>query len=176
MKKCLALLCAALLLACTFASAEDASIVDFRDRFQLSGVLPEGYRFNRESESDVSLQGKIVSDDPAAPSFEINVFFNESYANVAGLKDLNDAELENVRQSFSAENDVQFDTIETATGNRLLVIREIGSDLDFLDFYTICQGYEIELTLRAAEGQSLSDAQINHCLEFMRTFDVIPLH
>ena len=112
MKKCLALLCAALLLACAFASAEDASIVDFRDRFQLSGVLPEGYRFNRESESDVSLQGKIVSDDPAAPSFEINVFFNESYANVAGLKDLNDAELENVRQSFSAENDVQFDTIE----------------------------------------------------------------
>ena len=71
MKKCLALLCAALLLACAFASAEDASIVDFRDRFQLSGVLPEGYRFNRESESDVSLQGKIVSDDPAAPSFEI---------------------------------------------------------------------------------------------------------
>ena len=152
MKKIIALLCAALLLACAFASAEDASIVDFRDRFQLSGVLPEGYRFNRESESDVSLQGKIVSDDPAAPSFEINVFFNESYANVAGLKDLNDA------------------------GNRLLVIREIGSDLDFLDFYTICQGYEIELTLRAAEGQSLSDAQINHCLEFMRTFDVIPLH
>lgn len=176
MKKFLALLCATLLLACTFASAEDTSIVDFRDRFQLSGVLPEGYRFTRESEDDVSLLGRIVSDDPAAPSFDVCVFFNESYANVASLKDMDDAALESVRQGFSEENDVQFDTIETASGNRLLVIREIGSDLDFLDFYTICQGHEIELTLRAAEGQSLSDAQINHCMEFMRTFDVLPLH
>lgn len=176
MKKFLALLCAALMLACAFASAEDASIVDFRDRFQLSGVLPEGYHFNRESENDVSLFGTITSEDPAAPSFEVSVFFNESYANVSSLKDMDEAALENVRQGFSEENDVQFDTIETASGNRLLVIREIGSDLDFLDFYTICQGHEIELTLRAAEGQSLSDAQINHCMEFMRTFDVLPLH
>ena len=176
MKKFLALLCAALLLACAFASAEDASIVDFRDRFQLSGVLPEGYRFNRESENDISLLGKIVSEDPAAPSFEVSVFFNESYANVSSLKDMDEAALETIRQGFSEENDVQFDMIETATGNRLLVTREIGSDQDFLDFYTICLGYEIELTLLAAEGQSLSDAQINNCMEFMRTFDVLPLH
>ena len=176
MKKLIALLCAALMLACAFAAAENASIVDFRDRFQLSGVLPEGYRFTRESEDDVSLIGRIVSDDPAAPSFDVCVFFNESYAAVASLKDLDDATLEGIRQGFSAENEVQFDAIETASGNRLLVIREIGSDPDFLDFYTICQGHEIELTLRAADGQSLSDAQINNCLEFMRTFDVLPLH
>ena len=94
MKKLIALLCAALLLACAFASAEDASIVDFRDRFQLSGVLPEGYRFNRESENDVSLIGKITSEDPAAPYFEVCVFFNESYVNTASLKDLDDAALD----------------------------------------------------------------------------------
>lgn len=176
MKKMIALLCAALLLTCSFASAEGASVVEFRDRFQLTGALPEGYRFTRESEDDVSLLGKIVSEDAAAPYFEVSIFFNESYTDTASLKDLDDAALESIRQGFSEENEVQFDLIETASGNRLLVIRETGSDEDFLDFYTICQGHEIELTLRAAEGQALTEAQISSGMEFMRTFDVLPLH
>ena len=65
MKKILALLCAFLLLLSTAALAEGEPVVTFRDLFQLNGTLPEGYRFSLLSQSDNTLEGEILSDDPA---------------------------------------------------------------------------------------------------------------
>ena len=88
MKKILALLCAVLLLAASCASAEGGTIVEFRDKIQLNGALPQDYHFSLIAQADDTLEGQLVSDNAAAPVFEIYIAFNDSYAQAGSLKDL----------------------------------------------------------------------------------------
>ena len=169
MKKIIALLCAVLLLAASCASAD--TVVEFRDRLQLNGSLPQGYRFTLLDQQDLMMSGQIVSENAASPLLEVYIAFNESYAAVTSLKDLDQATLDGIKQDFSMEYDVTFEQFETASGESLLLVRDNGGQ--FLDFYTVSLGYEIELTLFPAEGQTLTEEQINRCLELMRTLDIV---
>ena len=167
MKKLISiLLCAALLLACVSALAEDKAVIDFQNRIQFSGVLPDGYKCSILSQSDLTMECLIASENPAAPRMDIFISFNESYTGVASLADLDADSLERLKMGFSEEN----------SGADLLVVRETGDDLDFLDFYTICLGHEIEFTLTAGEpGQALTDEQVSRCIEFMRGLSILPV-
>ena len=172
MKKIIALLCALLLLAVSCACA-DSTIVEFNNTIQLNGNLPNGYQFALESQEAFVLEGAASSGDPAAPALEIYIGFNDSYAGIESLDKLDEASLEFIRQGFSEEYDVTFSQFVTASGDTLLTVRENNNN--FLDFYTICLGYEIELTLFPAEGQTLSDEQISQWTEFVRTLDILPV-
>ena len=89
MKKLISiLLCAALLLTCVSALAEDKAVIDFQNRIQFSGVLPEGYKCSILSQSDLTMECLIASENPAAPRMDIFISFNESYTGVASLADL----------------------------------------------------------------------------------------
>lgn len=178
MKKFLMLLCAAMLF-CSCACAGSGAI-DYMDRFEMKGSLPDGYHHTIISMSDLNLEGDIRPDaeDPAAPWMTVYISFNESYASVQNLNDLDEGALDLIRQGFSDENSVAFDMIETASGIRLLVVRETGDDPDFLDFYTVYNGHEIELTLLAGEGVPdgvLTDAQVENCLKYVRTLEITPM-
>ena len=174
MKKISALLCVILLLTACFASAEGGSVVEISGAFRLDGILPEGYSFSEASRNETTLDGRIASDNPAAPVLQVYIAFNdnESYAKAKGLKDLSEEELALVKLSFSGEGSVSFESFETASGDNLLVIRD--ADGEFLDFYTVCFGYEIELTLFPAEGRALAEAEISRCLELMKSLDIVP--
>ena len=180
MKKLISLLlCAALLLTCVSAFAQDKTSIDFQNRMQFSGVLPEGYRCSILSQSDLAMECAVACEDPAAPRLNVYVSFNESYASVNQLSDLDAESLERLKIGFSEENTVTFDMFKTDSGVDLLLVRETGDDPDFLDFYTICQGHEIELTLTAgdeAPGLALTEEQINNCLNLMKTLDILPVH
>ena len=179
MKKLISvLLCAALLLACVSAIAEDKAVIGFQNRFQFRCVLPEGYKCSILSQSDLTMECLIACESPAAPRMDIFISFNESYADIPALKDLDADSLERLKQGFSEENTVSFDMLKTDSGADLLVVRETGDDPDFLDFYTICLGHEIEFTLTAgdeAPGLALTEEQINNCLNLMRTLDILPV-
>ena len=181
MKKLSALLiCLALILCCAAAPAESANLttVDIQGRFRLTGVLPEGYQFSITSQSDLLLEGTISSSDPAAPVMLLSVSFNETYADVRRLNDLPRENLEVIKQGFSAENQVTFDTAFTSLGTELLVVREVGADRDFLDFYSIYLGHEIELTLYPGEeapDHALSDQQVQMCIDFLSALDFVPV-
>ncbi len=179
MKKLISiLLCAALLLACVSALAEDKAVIDFQNRIQFSGVLPEGYKCSILSQSDLTMECVIACDNPAAPRMNIFLSFNESYADVPSLADLDADSLERLKLGFSEENTVSFDALRTDSGADLLVVRETGDDPDFLDFYTICLGHEIEFTLIAgdeAPGLALTDEQVSRCIEFMRGLSILPV-
>ena len=174
MKKTIALLCALLLLAASCASA-DGTVVEFHDKLLLNGTLPEGYSYAQSSLDDNMLFGNITSGDPAGVSLEICISLsdNASYIVAESPKDLSEEELNLIKQPFENESNVVFDQLTTASGDNLLVIRETGGQ--FLDFYTVCLGYEIELTLFPAEGKLLTEEQINRCLEFIKTLDVVPI-
>ena len=170
MKKILILTCA-LMLLCSAALADSAAI-DFQNRFELRGDLPAGWRCAILSQSDMTLEGEIRPEDPSAAGMQVYISFNESYAAVPDLQHLDPADLEQVKAFFSLENEVDFDMLQTASGLSLLVIRETGADQDFLDFYTVWQGYEIELTLFAGESGTLSDDQIAKCIDCMKTLAI----
>ena len=170
MKKILILTCA-LMLLCSAALADGAAI-DFQNRFELRGDLPAGWRCAILSQSDMTLEGQIRPEDPASAGMQVYISFNESYAAVPDLQHLDPADLEQVKAFFSLENEVSFDMLQTASGVSMLVVRETGADQDFLDFYTIWQGYEIELTLFAGESGTLSDDQIAKCIDCMKTLAI----
>lgn len=172
MKKILALLCTVLLLTASCAFA-DTPVIEFREKIQLSGSIPDGYRFTLLSQQDLSLSGRVSSDDSAAPFLEVYIAFNESYAAFESLKDMDESTLGLIMQGFADEYSVTIDRFETASGDSLILVRDNGGA--FLDFYTVSLGHEIELTLFPAEGQTLTEAQINSCLELMRTLDVLPI-
>ena len=172
MKKILALLCAVLLLAASCAFA-DTPVVEFREKIQLSGSIPEGYSFTLLDQQELMMSGQVISDNPAAPYLEVYIAFNESYAAAESLKDLDENTVSIIKQGFTEEYDVTFGQFETASGDSLLLIRDNGGL--FVDFYTVSIGHEIELTLFPAEGQTLTEAQVNSCLELMRTLDIVPI-
>ena len=179
MKKLLSLfLCAALLLVSVSAFAGTDASIDFQDRLQLRGTLPDGYKCTILSQSDLTMECAVISDNPAAPRLKIFISFNESYASAQRLGDLDAETLEWIKAGFSEENTVTFDMFETTSGVSLLLVRETGEDQDFLDFYTVCQGHEIELTLVAgdeAPDLALTEEQINNCMELMRSLDILPV-
>ena len=181
MKKTIALLlCTILLLSCTAAFAEggNPAVLDISNRIQLKGNLPAGYKLSVISQSDLTLEGVIESADIQAPVMNLYISFNESYAGTKTLNDLAGDVLELIKQSFAEEYTVSFDQFDTAAGTRMLLTCEAVEKPDFLDFYTIYLGHEIELTLVAGEGaadRTLTENQISRCKEFMKSLELIPL-
>ena len=174
MKKIIALLCALLLLTASCASAE-GTVVEFHDKLLLNGALPEGFSYSQISLDDSTLLGNLTSDDPAGVSYEICISLsdNSSFIEAESPKDLSADELNLIKQLFENESNVIFDTLVTASGDNLLVVRETSGQ--FLDFYTVCLGYEIELTLFPADGQLLTEAQVQQGLDYVKTLDIVPI-
>ena len=174
MKKIIALLCALLLLTASCASAE-GTVVEFHDKLLLNGALPAGFSYSQISLDDSTLLGNLTSDDPAGVSYEICISLsdNSSFIEAESPKDLSADELNLIKQLFENESNVIFDTLVTASGDNLLVVRETSGQ--FLDFYTVCLGYEIELTLFPADGQLLTEEQIQQGLDYVKTLDIVPI-
>ena len=168
----------ALLLSCASALAGgEAVTVDVRGRFQLKGILPEGYTLTIPSQDETQLDGIISSGDPEAPVIKLYIAFNDSYAAVNTLADVSADDLSQIKDSFTEEYTVTFSDMNTAAGLPMLVTR--GTDIpDFLDFYTIFLGHEIELALYYENdnaNKTLTEDQLALCTEFARTLELVPL-
>ena len=182
MKKLISiLLCLSLLCGCAVSLAESAAnqfTATVRDRFRLVGPLPEGYQYSIVSQDDLTTRALITSEDPAAPEMTLIISYNESYGDIQRLNDLPDDQLELIKTGFSEMNEVTFDLRETSHGTRLLVVRETGADQDFLDFYTIYLGHEVELRLAPGKGASdptLTEEQIQKCISFLSDLEFTPI-
>ena len=182
MKKLISLLlCITLALLCAAVFAESVSnqfTADVRDRFRITGPLPEGYQYSIVSQNDMMTRAAITSEDPAAPVLDLTVSFNEIYSDIQRLNDLPEDQLEIIKAGFSEMNEVTFETGETSHGTKLLIVRETGADRDFLDFYSIYLGYEIELKLSPSENAAdptLTDEQVKKCISFLSDLDFVPI-
>ena len=175
------LLCFALLCCCAASFAESAPnqfTATVHDRFRLTGPLPEGYQYSIQYQDDLMTRAAIASEDPSAPVMMLVISYNESYAEVQRLNDLPEDQFEHIKAGFSEMNEVTFDTRETSHGTKLLIVRETGADLDFLVFYTIYLGHEVELRLAPGDGAEnpvLTEAQIQKCIDFLSDLDFSPI-
>ena len=93
------------------------------------------------------------------------------------LNDLTAEEVETLKASFTALNEVEFSEMETSHGTKLLVAKETGEDEDFVDFISLYKGYSIEFVLTYPAGganQTLTDDQIQMCVNFLSDLDFVP--
>lgn len=146
--------------------------------FALQCKLPEGYTLNTVDVKGEKIIASVNPEDVTKPTLYLNVSFNEAYADVEKLNDLNDEELAILEQSFTEMNDVEISYRETAYGTKLLVAREVGSDTDFVDILTIYKGYMIEFNMTpsaAMASQTLTDDQVRMCIDFLSDVDFVPV-
>ena len=181
MKKALMiLLCLAMALGCTAAFAETAEkeymgTISMNGAFDLRCVLPEGYQLTTRLAEPGRYIASILADE-SKPTMTISIAYNELLSEVELLNDLDDDALAQIAATFQAEDGVEVSYMETAYGTKLMVVKEIEGVIDYVDFYTVYKGYEIEFVLTQTEanaGQSITDEQIEIAVKFLSNLDFV---
>ena len=177
-KKFLAiLLCVSMLLGCAaLAETEKASlgVVNVNGAFELKCALPEGYSLEVLFSETHFCLASVNPEDETKPTLMISVAYNELYSDVERINDLDEETLKRIEDSFRDEDDVEITFMETAYGTRLMVVKEVSDSVDYLDFYTIYKGYEVELVLiHANEGESITEAEIQMAVKFLSDMDFV---
>ena len=183
MKKTLAiLLCLALTLGCAAATAETVEkeaigTISMNGAFELRGVIPEGYQLMTITEEPGHYLAALSADD-SKPAMVISIAYDELLSEVDRLNDLDGNALAKIEATFKAEDGVEITYMETAYGTKLMMVKEIVDGSDYVDFYTIYKGYEIEFVLTQMEanaGQPITDAQIEIAVKFLSDLDFVPV-
>jgi len=181
-KVILILLCLALTLNFASAVAETAEktaigTISMNGAFELRGVLPEGYQLTPLSEEPGYYLASLSAED-GRPTMTISIAYEELMSEVDRLNDLDDEALAKIEATFKAEDGVEVTYMETALGTKLMVVKEIVDGVDYVDFYTIYKGYEIEFVLtqpQANAGQPITDEQIQTAVKFLSDLDFVPM-
>ena len=176
MKKIIALLLAlALTLSCAAVLAEgtaekepaaeklELGTVDLNGAFVLKGTIPEGYTYKvNELNPGVFIDADIEKEGSYAPGTRLN--------------DVSEDILKEIEDSFSEDNEVKFEYTETADGTKLLKVTEIGDDPDWIAYYTIYEGYEVELTIKfreEAKNPVLDEEITQKAVKFLSDLDFV---
>ena len=180
MKKLTALLlCLSLTLGCACALADTLGTINMNGAFMLNGTMPEGYRVaSTETLDEGTFVATIVAEDANKPYILPSVAFDEMYADVKRLNDL-DAEALAMIESTFGEYQTEITYTETAQGTKLMMVKEIEGDVDFVDFYTIYEGYEVEFVVMRSEtadaSASLSENEIRMAIDFLNDMEFVPV-
>ena len=191
MKKTIAvLLCLMMLFSCA-AMAETAAVekesigsVSVDGAFELKCAIPEGYTLNVLSNENDRVLALISSEDESKPDLILSIAYNDMYYGVERLNDLDEEARAAIVDSFTEEDQVEISTMTTAYGTELLVIKENKDQVDYVDFYTIYKGYEVEMVLThaTAEDSEAEDAEIvpvteeeiQLAVQFLSDLDFVP--
>ena len=177
-----ALLCLALCLSALAgaAAAEEKTVlgsVEMKGAFTLRCALPEGYTAEViQNDPDYHL-AVIAAEDESRPQIMLAIAFDELLADVERLNDLDDAALAELEASFREEDEVEITYMFTSHGTKLLVAREIKDGVSYVDFFTIYQGYEIEMVLNHGADfaeQPITEEEIRMAVNFLSDLDFVP--
>lgn len=136
------------------------------EAFSIQGKMPEGYSYMPVRETELNMVG-ILSAGEGKPVVTVSIGFNEEYAETERFNDVDEATVEEIRESFrEAGEDLTFEDLETAHGTRLLKVAGDG----FVDIYTIYKGYEMEFVLT---GDALTEADVRMLVDFISDMDFV---
>ena len=145
--------------------------------FDLTCKLPEGYKLQVVNIRGDKIIASVLSDDMTRPQLYLSIAYDETYGEVERMNDMSDDDLKILEDSFKDMNEVDISYAETGHGTKLLIARETGSDTDFVDILAIYKGYFIEFNMTpnpAAADQTLTDEQIQMCIDFLTNVDFVP--
>lgn len=192
MKKMIAiLLCLMMLLSCAAmaesipAEKQSMGIVGINGAFELKCAIPEGYKLEVLANENNSLLAQVTSGEAGKPSIVLSIAYNDMYSDVERLNDVDEETLAAIAGTFSEEDSVEISNMTTAYGTKLFVVKEISDQVDYVDFYTIYKGYEVELFLSHAMFTADSGAEeagilpvteeeIQLAIQFLSDLDFVP--
>ena len=146
-------------------------------QFLIQGKIPEGYALQLISSQSSRIIASLTAGDAQRPQMMLTIAFDERYAGVERLNDLNDEQMDSLKQSYMEMNAVTFSEMFTAAGTKLLIARETGNDEDFVSIFSLYNGYAIEFLLSpnpGAAAQTLTDAQLQTAIDFLSSLEFIP--
>ena len=144
--------------------------------FSLQCQLPEGYTMQLINTLGAKISALITSEDTEKPILQLSIAFDELFADVDRMNDLPEEALKGLEESFTEMNEVEITYRDTAYGTKLLIAREVGDDTDFVDILSVYKGYSIEFVMSpnpAAKNQTLTDAQVQMCIDFLSELDFV---
>ena len=185
MKKTIALiLCAVIALTCMAVYAEgtektNIGAISINGVFDLKGTLPEGYSVKIRKMDNDEVLAWITSEDPEKPRMQLSIAYDEAYASVDRLNDLEESGFEALEKTFIDEDPtVEISYGDTGLGTRLLIAKQVNDIYSYVDFFSIYKGYMIEFVLLPAQnlgGESLTEEQISMCIDFLTELDFDPV-
>ena len=155
---------------------EQMGKLNVNGEFALQCQLPEGYSMQLINTLGSKINAFITSEDMEKPILQLSIAFDELYAEVDRMNDLPEEALKGLEESFAEMNDVEISYRETSYGTKLLIAREVGDDTDFVDILSVYKGYSIEFVMTPnpdAKDQTLTDAQIQMCIDFLSEVDFV---
>ena len=185
MKKVVALLlCLAMLLGCAALAETDEKVftgeLNVNGKFTAKWVAPVGYHAAEVQSGDEGFMIVTFSPDEEGtgkPMMTISAYPDELLCEVNRLNDLDDAALAKIEDTFRPEDEVEISYMETTHGTKLMVVKEVKNGVDYVDFYTIYMGYEIEMVLTQTEemaGTPITDEQIAEVVQFLSDLEFVP--
>ncbi|MBR6185757.1 MAG: SH3 domain-containing protein [Clostridia bacterium] len=146
--------------------------------FELTCKLADGYSLQVVNVRGDKIIASVLPNDMIRPQMYLSIAYDETYGTVARMNDLSDEELAVLEETFKDMNEVAISYGETGLGTKLLIAKEIGSDTDFVDILAIYQGYFIEFNMTPnpkAASQTLTEEQIQMCIDFLTDLDFVPV-
>lgn len=156
---------------------EKLGTLNVNGEFNLTCRMMEGYSLQVVNLRGNQIVASILSDDMTKPQLYLSIAYDDSYSNVERMNDLSADELALLEDSFKDMDEVEISYRETGHGTKLLIAREIGGDTDFVDILSIYQGYFIEFNMTPnpkTVNQTLTEEQIQMCIDFLTDLDFVP--
>ena len=153
-------------------------VIDINGAFSLQCKLPEGYTIQPFKSTSDQMVALVSSEDAEKPVMQLAVAFDEAYAHVDRLNDLDDEALAVLEKTFTdVDPTVSISYGDTGLGTRLMIAHLSDNGHHYLDFMSIYKGYFVECVLVPsfeAREQVLTDNQIQMCIDFLTEMDFVP--
>ena len=156
----------------------DLGIIDINGAFSLQCKMAEGYIIQPLKSTSEQMIALVVSEDPAKPVLMLCVAYDEAYAKVERMNDLDEEAFAVLEKTFTdMDPTVEISYGDTGLGTRLMIVRQSESGFDYLDFLSIYKGYFVECVMIAsqtAEAKTLTEDQVQMCIDFLTDMDFVP--
>ena len=157
----------------------DLGVIDINGAFSIQCEMAEGYDIQTIRSASDRMIAIISSADPEKPIIQLSVGYDEAYADVERLNDLDSEALAVLEQTFvEADPMVEITYGDTGLGTRLMIARLNDNGTDYLDFLTIYKGYFVECVMvpsLQASDPELKEEQIQMCVDFLTGMDFVPV-
>ena len=156
---------------------EKLGVISMNGMFSLECAMPDGYKIESTGADAGSHFSVISSEVEGKPAMYLSIVFNELLADVQRLNDLSAEDLAKIEETFREDDRVEISYTETKHGTKLMVVKETDDGVDYVDFYTIYKGYEIEFVLLKTpfgeEPGFLNDTDIQMAVDFLSDLDFV---
>ena len=156
----------------------DLGVIDINGAFSLQCRLPDGYSIRPVKSTSDQMIAIVTSEDPNKPVLQLSVAYDEAYAKVDRMNDLDDEAFAVLEKTFTdVDPTVEITYGDTGLGTRMMIVRETDNGIDYLDFLSIYKGYFVECVMvmpETAEDKELKQEWIDMCVEFLTEMDFVP--